>query len=165
VNTTALLAPPSPAPARVQPDDYPPVNVRGITLRGTPDAVALGARTARRFTRDYCDSRGIRESVRDDAVLCVSEIAGNVRHALFPAGRVFYFVQLRQLGPFLSVRVFDPDWQHLPCLREAGAGLAVGGRGLSLIVAPLSCRLTFGVSPRGLKVVEFILDCLPGGGL
>jgi hypothetical protein len=153
-----LTARPAAPIVRAFPDDYPPVHVRGISLRPVPQDVAV----ARRFARDYGRSRGISEPVVDDIVLGVSEIAGNLRHVKFPPGRCHAFMQLRQLGPFVSVRVFDPD-PTLPTLRDpllVGLG-AECGRGLSTIVAALAVRLEFGPSPHGLKFVSFMVDALP----
>jgi hypothetical protein len=164
----ALLAPPDSLAltGRVFPDDYPPVNVRGIALRPVPQDVSA----ARRFARAYCDSRGISSAVADDILLCLSEVVGNVRHALFPQGRSHVFVQLAQLGPFVSAAVFDPDSSEacLTLIRaelagQGPAGLAESGRGLSSIVRRLSCRLEVAVSPHGLKRVSFCIDCLPSG--
>jgi hypothetical protein len=142
---------------RVFPDDYPPVHTRGITLHPDPRDVS----TARRFIRDYGHSRGISESVLDDILLCASEVIGNWRHAFFPPGRRHGFMQIRQLGPFVSVAVFDPD-PRLPVLRDGVSDLdAESGRGLSSIVAVLACRLEFGPSAHGLKRVSFVVDALP----
>jgi hypothetical protein len=153
---TLTAAPP--LPGRVFPDDYPPVNVRSLVLRPVPQDV----RTARRFIGDYCDSRGISDTARYDAQVCGSEVATNLRHAAFPRGRHFAFLQLRQRGPFLSVRLFDPDVAHLPSMRDGGADLdAESGRGLVSIVGQLACRWGFGPSVHGLKVVSFEIDCLP----
>jgi hypothetical protein len=71
------------------------------------------------------------------------------------------FVQFRQLGPFVSCRVFDPDWQHLPVVDTVPGLGAVSGRGLSSIVSALACRLEFGPAPHQLKRVEFTVDALP----
>ena len=161
----AFLAPPALA-GRVFPDDYPPVHVRGIALLARPQDVSA----ARRFARDYCLWRGISDTVRDDLVLCISEVVGNVRHALFLPGRPHIFVTLRQYGPFVSAAVFDPDSSesclaliHAELAGQGPVGLAESGRGLSEIVARLSCRLDVRRSAHGLKRVEFFIDCLPSG--
>lgn len=154
-----LAAPITPALGRVWPDDYPPVNVRGISLHPVPRDVGR----ARRFARDYCESRGIADGPSGDISVCLSELVTNViLHAVFPNGRTHMFVQLRQLGPFVSLRVFDPD-PILPVLRAAGAVDLDGecGRGLSSIVSALSCRLEFAASAHGLKRIEAWVDCLP----
>jgi hypothetical protein len=160
-----LTAPPADFPAlagRVFPDDYPPVNTRGITLRPVPQDVRL----ARRFALGYCDSRGISVTAAGDISVCLSELVTNaVRHARFPAGRPHIFVQIRQHGPFVLVRVFDPDWQHLPVVAVAAGVGAESGRGLSSIVSALACRLEFGPAPHRLKVVAFTVDCLPSKSL
>jgi hypothetical protein len=153
-----LTAPRPTAAGRVWPDDYPPVHVRGIALLPRPQDVGL----ARRFAAAYCDSRGIAEAVAYDISVCVSELVGNWRHAIFPPGRRYGFVQLRQLGPFVSLRVFDPD-PVLPVLRPVGTVDLDGecGRGLSSIVSALACRLEFSASAHGLKRIEAWVDCLP----
>lgn len=154
---TALATRPA-LPGRVFPADFPPVHVRVLALRPVPQNV----RVARSFARDYCAWRGISSAVQDDVSVCLSELATNaVRHAIFPLGRSRFFVQLRLLGPFVSVRVFDPDWQHLPTLGAVSDLGAVSGRGLSLIVRPLSRTLTAGLAAHGLKQIEFTVDCLP----
>jgi hypothetical protein len=155
----ALTLADSPAlPGRVFPDDYPPVNARGIALRPVPQDVG----TARRFAREYCDSRGISALPADSISVCLSELMTNaVRHAIFPLGRSHIFVHLRQHGPFVLARVFDPDWQHLPVISVASGLGAESGWGLSQIVSQLACRLEFGPAPHRLKVVSFTVDCLP----
>jgi hypothetical protein len=158
-----LLAPPAdPVLAgRTWPDDFPPVNVRSLVLRPRPEDVGV----ARRFIGDYCNSRGISDTVRYDAQVCGSEVATNLRHAVFPRGRRFAFLQVRQRGPFLSVRLFDPDRMHLPNMCDGSADLdAESGRGLVSIVGQLACRWGFGPSVHGLKVVSFEIDCLPSKG-
>jgi hypothetical protein len=154
------------ATCRVWPDDYPPANVRGIALLARPQDVGTG----RRFARSYCEWRGMSAAVRDDVVVCVSEVVTKVRHAFFPQGRPHIFVQLMQLGPFVSVRVFDPDSSEacLSLMRtelaaQSPVDLAESGRGLSSIVRPLSCRLGVARSAHGLKCVSFCVDCLPSG--
>jgi hypothetical protein len=158
---TLTLTAPAPALGRVFPADFPPVNVRVLALLPRPEDVGA----ARRFIGDYCDSRGISDTARYDAQVCGSEVATNLRHAVFPYGRRFAFLQLRQQGPFLSVRLFDPDRTHLPNMRDGGADLeAENGRGLVSIVGQLACRWGFGPSAHGLKVVSFEIDCLPSNG-
>lgn len=153
------LAPPAdPVLAgRTWPQEFPPVHVRGVALRPVPQDVSV----ARRFAREYCSWRGISGSIADDVALCTSEVFGNLRHAFFPQGRTRAFVQIRQHGPFVSVRVFDPDWQHLPVVAASPELGAESGRGLSSIVAALACRLEFGPAPHRLKRVEFTINCLP----
>lgn len=154
----------APADYRLAPDDFPATSVRTFVLPSGPGC----ASAARCLVRGYCEWRGISGAVRDDLVLCSSEIAGNGRHVIFPPGRSHMFLRLLQNGPFVSVAVFDPDCRP-ECMAAISAGLlgavadlgAESGRGLSSIVARLAFRRGCGLGAHQLKQVSFTIDALP----
>lgn len=105
---------------------------------------------ARTFVRDRCDEAGVADSVRDSAVLLVSELVTNsVEHA---RSRVELAIAVSALQ--VHVEVGDTN-ASLPAIHQADSG-AVHGRGMAIVDA---LAAAWGVRPAGRgKTVWFDLS-------